>query len=135
MKVLSLKSNGISAAFLGSAQSRSGEVLAQLERGELRVVYVTPEFVTESVAALSSRLRTAAITCVAVDEAHCVSQWGHDFRPSYRKLGNLKTLFPGVPILALTGDFWVVLLRDCVNITLQPPPHPKCSRTSAPASA
>ena len=115
MKVLSLKSNGISAAFLGSAQSRSGEVLAQLERGELRVVYVTPEFVTESVAALSSRLRTAAITCVAVDEAHCVSQWGHDFRPSYRKLGNLKTLFPGVPILALTGDFWVVLLRDCVK--------------------
>merc|ERR1719186_1660321 len=99
-QVLGLKNSGISAAFLGSAQTQTPK---ELQDGELNVLYVTPEFISEQSTTLTSRVKMNRVTCIAVDEAHCVSQWGHDFRPSYKELGKLKSLFPGVPILALTA--------------------------------
>ena len=73
-QVLSLQSSGIPAAFLGSAQTRSIQVLEQLARGSLNVLYVTPEFITASSKVILERISLDKITCIAVDEAHCVSQ-------------------------------------------------------------
>ena len=73
-QVLSLQSSGIPAAFLGSAQSNPDQVLEQLARGKLNVLYVTPEFITASSKVILERISRDQISCIAVDEAHCVSQ-------------------------------------------------------------
>jgi ATP-dependent DNA helicase RecQ len=68
-------------------------------KGELKLLYVAPE----SLQGLSPVLKEEYISCVAVDEAHCISSWGHDFRPSYQQLGFLKSTLPQTPIIALTA--------------------------------
>jgi len=115
-QVLGLVSNGISAALLGSAQTQMDKVLRQLQDGEINVLYVTPEFITENVSVVTNRVKMSMITAIAVDEAHCVSQWGHDFRPSYKNLKTLKSHFPGVPIIALTATATPHVQQDVVNI-------------------
>jgi len=94
---------GVKASFLNSTLS-AGEarrISSQLIQGELDLLYVAPErLLTESCLSL---LREAKVCLFAIDEAHCVSQWGHDFRPEYRRLDMLSTEFPGVPKIALTA--------------------------------
>ena len=94
---------GVRAAFynssLGARQARS--VLARLHAGELDLLYVAPERLLAD--GMLDRLRPLPIALFAIDEAHCVSQWGHDFRPEYVQLGRLRRLFPGVPMIALTA--------------------------------
>ena len=102
-QVDALRANGVAAerynSSLEAAEAR--RVLARLHAGELDLIYVAPErLMTE---AFLERLRPLEIALFAVDEAHCVSQWGHDFRPEYIALGRLRALFPGVPFLALTA--------------------------------
>jgi len=115
-QVLGLQSSGISAALLGSAQNNPAKVLRELQDGAINVLYVTPEFITENPTMITSRVNMSRVTCIAVDEAHCVSQWGHDFRPSYKNLGKLKTLFPRVPILALTATATPHVQQDVCDI-------------------
>ncbi|HTU09284.1 MAG TPA: DNA helicase RecQ [Allosphingosinicella sp.] len=92
---------GIKAASLTSADMNRGETIDRLKRGELDLLYVAPERATgESFRNLISRVPLALI---AIDEAHCVSEWGHDFRPDYRLLLPLLDAFPEVPRLALTA--------------------------------
>jgi ATP-dependent DNA helicase RecQ len=92
---------GIKAASLTSADANRGETIERLKRGELDLLYAAPERATgESFRNLVSRLPLALI---AIDEAHCVSEWGHDFRPDYRLLLPLLDAFPDVPRLALTA--------------------------------
>ncbi len=102
-QVDALRANGVAAerynSSLEAAEAR--RVLARLHAGELDLLYVAPErLMTE---AFLERLRPLEIALFAIDEAHCVSQWGHDFRPEYIALGKLRALFPGVPFLALTA--------------------------------
>ena len=106
-QVDALKQLGVSAAFLNSSLDAEAarEVFRQLHRGELKLLYVAPErLMTEGFLELLEGLyRDNAIALFAIDEAHCVSQWGHDFRPEYRQLTILHERFPDVPRIALTA--------------------------------
>ncbi len=102
-QVEALKQAGVAAAALNSSLSteESAEVRRQLRRGELDLLYVAPERVATP--GFANMLADCDIALFAIDEAHCVSQWGHDFRPEYRELIHLVELFPGVPRIALTA--------------------------------
>ena len=102
-QVAALAELGVRAAFLNSTLSgaQAAEVEGRVRRGELDLLYVAPErLMTERCLELLAQCRLAL---VAIDEAHCVSQWGHDFRPEYLQLSLLKGRFPGVPRVALTA--------------------------------
>ena len=102
-QVDALRANGVNAAYLNSTQSVSER--AEVERaylaGELDLIYVAPERLSSS--ATTRLLQRGVLSVIAIDEAHCVSQWGHDFRPDYLALGDLGERFPGVPRMALTA--------------------------------
>lgn len=100
-QVDALKANGISATFFNSSQSADvqNEVLQNLKKEKLSLLYVAPE----SLPLLMPHLSIASVSLFAIDEAHCISAWGHDFRPAYKQLGKLKTDFPTVPVVAFTA--------------------------------
>ena len=101
-QVAALRQLGVKAARLDSTltpQERD-EIWRSVEDRSLDLLYVAPEGLMNGAL---ERLRRVPIALIAIDEAHCVSQWGHDFRPEYRTLGRLAELFPGVPRLALTA--------------------------------
>lgn len=95
--------NGVRAACYNSslAAAEARQVLAQLHAGELDLLYVAPERLLSN--DFLARLANLQVALFAIDEAHCVSQWGHDFRPEYVQLGQLRELFPQVPMVALTA--------------------------------
>ncbi|SJZ48905.1 ATP-dependent DNA helicase RecQ [Trichlorobacter thiogenes] len=98
-----LIANGVRAACLNSSLSaaEAGRVFQQLDKGTLDLLYVAPERLL--MPEFLERLGTLKLALFAIDEAHCISQWGHDFRPEYTQLGRLRPLFPGVPIVAMTA--------------------------------
>ena len=102
-QVMNLKLNGIDACYLNSAQdiNQRREAEEQIINGEVKLVYVSPEGLLSG--SLANFFENLNISIIAIDEAHCVSQWGHEFRSDYMRLGELKDLFPEVPILALTA--------------------------------
>ena len=106
-QVDALKQLGVRAAFLNSSQDadEAREITAQLMRGHLQIVYVAPErlLMSSFLSLLDEIEEGAGIALFAIDEAHCVSQWGHDFRPEYRKLTVLHERFLHVPRIALTA--------------------------------
>ncbi|GAB3598317.1 DNA helicase RecQ [Microbacterium tumbae] len=102
-QVDALRANGVNAAYLNSTQSideRRAVERAYLE-GELDLIYVAPERLSSP--STTALLQRGKLSVIAIDEAHCVSQWGHDFRPDYLSLGDLGERFPGVPRMALTA--------------------------------
>jgi len=102
-QVDALQACGVNAAFYNSSlkSSEARTVLAMLHQQELDLLYVAPERLMND--DFVERLRDVPIALFAIDEAHCISQWGHDFRPEYAKLGKLRKVFPGIPVIALTA--------------------------------
>ena len=96
-----LKANGIAADFYNSSQEKFEQegIFEKVFNKEIKLLYVAPE----SLSLLENILSETYISCVAIDEAHCISSWGHDFRPSYQQLGFLKQQLPNTPIIALTA--------------------------------
>src|SRR5438876_1060888 len=102
-QVDALRTSGIAATFLNStlAGNEARERLHGLDRNQFRLLYVAPErLMMEN---FLERALNWNIAQIAIDEAHCISEWGHDFRPEYRELKKLRTHFPDVPIMALTA--------------------------------
>nr|CAB3267766.1 Werner syndrome ATP-dependent helicase homolog [Phallusia mammillata] len=121
-QVLKLETSNIPGCFLGSGQKNKHETYSEMMRGNYRVVYITPEFAEACSDVLLQLNRQVGISLIAVDEAHCVSQWGHDFRASYRNVGRLKKLLPNVPFIALTATATPEVRKDiCNSLNLKNP--------------
>lgn len=112
-QVDALHANGISAAFYNSSQSSNtqNEVLNNLSNQKIKLLYVAPE----SLNFLLPHLNETNTSLFAIDEAHCISSWGHDFRPAYTQLGKLKNQFPNIPVAAFTATADVATQEDIVN--------------------
>ena len=114
-QVDSLKACGIEAAFLNSSLSREeeDEIARQARAGELKLLYMAPErLLTDATGRL---LKDSPLSFFAIDEAHCVSQWGHDFRPEYRQLSALKQLYPDVAVHGYTATATAKVREDIVK--------------------
>jgi ATP-dependent DNA helicase RecQ len=115
-QVDALRLNGIPAAFFNSTQNsyEQATITAQVKNNQLKLLYVAPERLLGSNGLLSF-LQQQNVSLFAIDEAHCISHWGHDFRPEYIELGKLKRAFPGVPIIALTATADKLTRKDIVE--------------------
>jgi ATP-dependent DNA helicase RecQ len=113
-----LRVDGVAASYLNSTLQphERDEVLASVRQGRCRLLYVSPErIVGEGSQGLRRMLQQAGLRFIAIDEAHCISQWGHDFRPEYRQLGRLREDFPGVSFHAFTATATGRVQRDIVS--------------------
>ena len=126
-QVSSLLAMGIPACAIGS--NSSVDIEARAMRGEFSVVYATPEKLLTWQHGLRELVSCSQIACFAVDESHCVSEWGHDFRPDYRRLGELRSVIgPNVPWVGLTASATVTVQADIVrNLRLTRPLVAKAS--------
>ena len=116
-QVDALRLNGIKAAYMNS--SLDGEEISviynQLNKGEIKLLYISPERLHGNNRQFLVYLRSLNISLFAIDEAHCISSWGHDFRPEYRMLSSLKKEFPKIPIIALTATADNLTRDDILN--------------------
>jgi len=114
-QVDALNANGVATTFLNSSVD-SLELRQRMDRavrGEYQLIYMAPERL--SVAGINDWLQTCNITALAIDEAHCISQWGHDFRPDYRNLKSFRKSFPTIPIIALTATATPQVRDDIIS--------------------
>lgn len=113
-QVDALKANGISAAYLNSSQSfdQQQAILDSCYRGEVALLYISPEKLTSDISLITQMARPSMF---AIDEAHCISEWGHDFRPEYMHLGVLRERFSHVPFVALTATADKVTRKDIIR--------------------
>lgn len=113
-QVAQLKAQGVAAAYINQSQSREEQqqIYQGLHQGHIKILYVAPErLLTDD---FLMRLQHLQISLFAIDEAHCVSHWGHDFRPHYYRLGQLKQHFNHIPVMALTATADIATRNDIV---------------------
>lgn len=110
-QVDALRMNGIKAAFINSTQSvhEQEQILAKVNSKELKLLYLAPE------STFFRRIASFPVSLIAIDEAHCISHWGHDFRPEYLMLAQLKRSMPHVPVIALTATADRLTRRDIIE--------------------
>ena len=114
-QVDALSSKDIPAAYLNSSlsQDESSEIKSALKKDQVKLLYIAPErYKFES---FQNFLKKLNISLIAIDEAHCISDWGHEFRPAYRELKTLKKDFPKIPIVALTATATVAVREDIIE--------------------
>ena len=118
-----LQANGIEADFLNSSQTleQQQQVQNKLISGQLKLLYVSPEKVMTN--SFFQLISYSKVSFIAIDEAHCISQWGHDFRPEYTQLGSLKASFPHAPIMALTATADYATRQDILTHLKLENPH------------
>ena len=118
-----LQANGIEADFLNSSQTleQQQQVQNKLISGQLKLLYVSPEKVMTN--SFFQLISYSKVSFIAIDEAHCISQWGHDFRPEYIQLGGLKASFPDAPIMALTATADYATRQDILTHLNLKNPH------------
>ena len=111
-QVANLRSRGVKAAAIYSGM-KNADVIKALENcifGDYKFLYISPERLSSEL--FLAKIKKVNVQFITVDEAHCISQWGHDFRPAYRRIGELRSLFPGVPLLALTATATPGVVKD-----------------------
>jgi ATP-dependent DNA helicase RecQ len=113
-QVDALRSNGVSAAFLNSSQTFQEQqvILEACHNGQIRLLYVSPEKLLSDIDVINQVCKPSLF---AIDEAHCISSWGHDFRPEYTQLGFLRERFAHIPFMALTATADKVTRRDIIK--------------------
>src|SRR5215213_1420100 len=113
-QVDALRANGVEAAFLNSTQSGAEQVqvFRAVREGRLKLLYVAPERLLQSGDQFLDFIRGINVSLFAIDEAHCISSWGHDFRPEYLRLAILKREFPQIPVIALTATADKLVRKD-----------------------
>jgi ATP-dependent DNA helicase RecQ len=116
-QVDALRANGIDAAFLNSTQTAAeqNDVFRDIRSGKLKLLYVAPERLLQSDDRFIDFLRGINVSLFAIDEAHCISSWGHDFRPEYLQLATLKRRFPQIPLVALTATADKLVRKDIIE--------------------
>ncbi|EFA09584.2 bifunctional 3'-5' exonuclease/ATP-dependent helicase WRN isoform X2 [Tribolium castaneum] len=116
-QVLALTVSNIPACLLGSAQNEQRKVIEDILQNKYSIVYITPEFCSGDLGLelLKKMAQQLKIVLIAIDEAHCISSWGHDFRSQYRNLGNLRQIFPRVPVIAVTATATTRVRGDIVK--------------------
>ena len=123
-QVDALQANGIPAAYLNSTQSNEEQhqITEAVRSGTIKLLYMAPERLFSNESRFVQFLSTLKCSLFAIDEAHCISQWGHDFRPEYLQLAFLKQNFPSVPVIALTASADDVTQKDIAEkLKLQQP--------------
>jgi len=122
-QVDNLKSNGINSAYINSSLSQTEiyEIQNKITNNEIKIIYIAPERL--ALESFKIFLASLKISLIAIDEAHCISEWGHDFRPSYKNLRYLKKIFPDTPITALTATATKKVREDILNNLLLDEPQ------------
>ena len=111
-QVANLRSRGIKAAAIYSGM-KSADIVTALENcifGNYKFLYISPERIESEL--FLKKIRRVNVALITIDEAHCISQWGHDFRPAYRRIIQLREIFPGIPVLALTATATAAVVKD-----------------------
>ena len=134
-QVQHLRHRGIRAAAIYSGLARE-EIITTLENcifGGVTILYVSPERLSSEL--FRTKLRHMKVSFITVDEAHCISQWGYDFRPSYLEIADIRKDLPGIPVLALTATATPTVVQDIQDKLSNPldPRHPEISSPSCPS--
>jgi len=114
-QVDALKANGVAAEFINSSLTADEiyQVQRKAQNGQLKILYIAPERL--SVDSFKQFLENINVQLIAIDEAHCISEWGHDFRPEYRNLKKLRKDFPTIPVIALTATATIKVRKDIIE--------------------